>query len=414
MVRYYSRTLDNGLRVFLSPDRHLHSIGISLGVNYGFFNESNSESGIAHLIEHMFFEGTNKFNKSKLRRMIDSDTIYWNGETEGELTNYKFKLLDASKNKQVFNFVKEMAFDSAFAEDNLEKEKNAAINEISGNFGSELGLEGAITRAYLFKKPVNAFFGGSPKTIKELVRDELVKTYKQYYTPKNSVLSVTGNFDRNSVMRSINDNFSGIESTGGTPKMTACTGRTDYREIHLNNFNPYKGQSRVIFGIKLPGAEQLYRESEKGRASLGQIRAILTKRLMSSLRDQTGIAYEAYSDIDISRYTGYMAIFSQVKNENLEESMKAVFSEIENLIEGNICKKEVYNAKFNAKVALAECLDSAQEHADLVSTSVLKYGKTPYGIYDEYSDIGVDDLRKAAADYLKMQGAENSVLLISS
>lgn len=411
---YYKYKLDNGLEVLLSPNNHLHSASIDIGFKYGAFNEKNEMSGISHLIEHMIFEGTDKISKENLRNLLANETVYWNGETESEMTSYKFKLFNLSKGKMFFDVVAEMLFNSAFKEQNLKKEKNAVINEVYSNFGSDLVLEGAIARAYLFKKPATTFFGGDTRIIGGVPRDTLFDEYSKYYSPSNAVIAIAGNFNKEKAIDDITNAFENISKNSITPNLEVYTGKTRYKNIHVKSFNPYKGQSSIIFGMKLPGAEQLYRKGENGRASINYIRNLLTERLMYSMRDEAGLAYMADSNISIGKHTGYLVAYAKVKNKNLEDGKKIMFSEIEKIINGDVDDKSIPSSKLAAKLIISDMFDSTLEHSTAILNSALNYGKSPIELYDEFVGLNLDNIRSAAAEYLKTDGQDDSVLITSN
>ena len=51
-------TLDNGLRVIVSPDRAAPVVTVGVYYNIGFRLEPKGRSGFAHLFEHMMFQGS--------------------------------------------------------------------------------------------------------------------------------------------------------------------------------------------------------------------------------------------------------------------------------------------------------------------------------------------------------------------
>lgn len=414
MINYYKQRLDNGLEVILSPNNNLHSASISVGFNYGLFNENNEVTGVSHLIEHMLFEGAAKFSKKTLRNFLDNNTLYWNGETSAEKTVYKFKFLNLSKSQYVFDTISEMIFDSVFPEENLKKEKNALTNEVHANYGEDLVLEGAITRAYLFRKPVTTFLGGDPVKVEELSKDTLIDIYSKYYCPGNAIISIAGNFNRKRVMESINDSFGNIKKENIRPNLEAYIGKTEYRSVHMKSFRPYSGQSSIIFGMKLPGASELYKKSEEGVAALNYIRDILSSRLLESMRDKAGLVYLADSDISIGRHTGYLVTYAEVKNKDLEEVKKIMFNEIEKIINGDVIDKNAKKSKISLKASLADTFDSTLDHSSYILDSVLEYGKDPNEIYKEIMNLKEEDVQAAAAEYLKTEGKDNSFLLISN
>ena len=413
MVVYYTKKLDNGLDVILSPNNYLHSASVSVGFRYGLLDDSNAKQGLSHLIEHMVFGGTDMVSKEILNMFLKASTVYWNGTTSSGATTYEFKLFNLSDSR-IFEVVSEALFNSVFPEENLRKEKNALINEISGNFGSNAALEYSVLKSYLFRKSAGALLGGDTRFIKQVQKDVLIDSYSKYYFPDNAVIAVAGNFNKNKIIAEVTDTFGKIAINSKKPASNIYSGETKYKEIHMKTSNPYKGQSAILFGIKLPGSEQMYKKREKDRASIMYLKGLISERLHGRLRDEEGLAYLAHSDIELLEDTGYLSSYSKVKNQNLEESKKIIFDEIEKIRDGEISDNRLKNSKLRSKQALEDLLDSSLNHSNSMLSSMLVHKRTPAKIYNEFLDLTVDDIRAAAADYLKTDGENNSVLITSN
>ena len=89
--------LSNGLTVLLGPDESKPTMTVNLVYKVGSRHEGPGEAGMAHLLEHMLFKGTEKIpdpKKELTRRGID-----WNGTTWYDRTNYfgQFNASDATR-----------------------------------------------------------------------------------------------------------------------------------------------------------------------------------------------------------------------------------------------------------------------------------------------------------------------------
>lgn len=74
--------LDNGMRVVLISDQKDRSSYFRLTVNAGAIHQSPHKRGIAHFVEHMLFQGTEKF--ASWQEIMDHAKEYnlsWNGHT---------------------------------------------------------------------------------------------------------------------------------------------------------------------------------------------------------------------------------------------------------------------------------------------------------------------------------------------
>jgi zinc protease len=80
--------LANGLRVVLSPDRTIPTVGIAVYYDVGSRNEVPGRSGFAHLFEHMMFQGSANVAKGEHFQLILNRGGQMNGTTSEDRTNY--------------------------------------------------------------------------------------------------------------------------------------------------------------------------------------------------------------------------------------------------------------------------------------------------------------------------------------
>ena len=83
-----STTLENGLRVVVSPDRAAPVATVGVYYNIGFRLEPHGRSGFAHLFEHMMFQGSEHAGKMEHIKLINSSGGVLNGSTHYDVTNY--------------------------------------------------------------------------------------------------------------------------------------------------------------------------------------------------------------------------------------------------------------------------------------------------------------------------------------
>src|SRR5262245_34661350 len=85
--------LPNGLQVLLFPDQSKQTLTVNMTILVGSRHEGYGESGMAHLLEHMLFKGTQK--RGEIGAEITSKGGTYNGSTFYDRTNY-FETVPAS------------------------------------------------------------------------------------------------------------------------------------------------------------------------------------------------------------------------------------------------------------------------------------------------------------------------------
>ena len=69
-MRYF-KSFDNGLRLIINKMDGFVSVSCGVLVKTGSINESESENGISHFIEHVMFKGTEKRTAFEISDHID-------------------------------------------------------------------------------------------------------------------------------------------------------------------------------------------------------------------------------------------------------------------------------------------------------------------------------------------------------
>src|SRR5690554_2661805 len=91
-IKYDKYQLANGLNVILYGDNSLPLTAVNLWYNAGSANEVKGKTGLAHLFEHMMFQGSENVPKEMHFRYIQEAGGSLNGSTSFDRTNYYEKL----------------------------------------------------------------------------------------------------------------------------------------------------------------------------------------------------------------------------------------------------------------------------------------------------------------------------------
>ena len=70
--KYHKTVLPNGLCVVSEAIPYVRSISIGVWINVGSRDESESNNGITHFLEHMVFKGTERYSAPRSRAVLSS------------------------------------------------------------------------------------------------------------------------------------------------------------------------------------------------------------------------------------------------------------------------------------------------------------------------------------------------------
>ena len=88
LIRFRQEKLKNGLDVILHSDNRVPLVHVTLHYRVGSSYEQPGKSGLAHLFEHMMFQGSENVGKAEHGRQVDSVGGRWNASTSKDRTNY--------------------------------------------------------------------------------------------------------------------------------------------------------------------------------------------------------------------------------------------------------------------------------------------------------------------------------------
>ena len=205
--------LDNGLRVLLIENPALPMVGVNVVVKVGSAYETFATSGMSHMLEHLLFNGTTTRSQKQLYDDVDRIGGYNNANTSDYYTNFMM-VTPAENIKQGMEIQADMLFRSTLPEKKFEKEKGIVLEEISKTLAdpdeqAERNIISVLYRGHALSLPTL----GTYSTIEHMDRDQVFEFYKNNYVPNNMLMSVIGNFDRNEMLKTIEEIY-GQEEPG--------------------------------------------------------------------------------------------------------------------------------------------------------------------------------------------------------
>ena len=192
--------LANGLKVLLIPDRSIDTITVNVTYLVGSRHEGYGETGMAHLLEHLMFRGTQRF--PAIKADFQQRGVRYNGSTSFDRTNY-FGTFPASN--KTLDYVLEAEADrminASIARKDLDAEMTVVRNEFESgeNSASTVLRERVAASAFLWHNYGNAIIG-SRSDIENVPIERLRAFYRNYYQPDNAVLLISGKIDEGSAL----------------------------------------------------------------------------------------------------------------------------------------------------------------------------------------------------------------------
>ena len=391
--------LSNGLDVLLFPDNSKQTVTVNVTYLVGSRHEGSGEGGMAHLLEHMLFQGTER--RAQLIPEIREHGASFNGTTSWDRTNY-FETMPA--NDENLHWALDMEADrmvnSRVSQVDLDSEMTVVRNEFESGENSPLRVlqERVMSAAYLWhgygRSPI-----GSRSDIEHVPIDRLQAFYRKYYQPDNAVLIVAGNFDATQTLRWIEETFGAIPRPERVLENTYTEEpvQDGEREVTLRRVGDIQS---LILAYHIPAA------AHKDMAALEVLASILSDnpsgRLYKALVDggqavATGAGAMARHDPSLFTINALLR-----EGQSLDTAETTTFSVIDGLISEPPSTEEVERAKAGLLKNIELAFNDSTNLALGLSQSVASGDwRLLFTNRDEIREVTPQDVERVAKQYLK-------------
>ena len=215
-ILYEKYALPNGLEIILHNNNSLPIVAINLWYRVGSANERIGKTGLAHLFEHMMFQGSENVPKEMHFKYIQEAGGTLNGSTNFDRTNYFEKVPSNYLELALWLESDRMGLLlPALTQEKLNNQLDVVRNERLERYENQpygLAWETLISNLYPKDHPYSwPTIGFMPDISYQL--DEVKSFFKTYYSPSNATLVVAGNFDKSRTKELIEKYFGEIKSS---------------------------------------------------------------------------------------------------------------------------------------------------------------------------------------------------------
>lgn len=390
---YRKDTLSNGIRVVSETLPKSRSVSIGVWVKVGSRHEPPELGGVSHFIEHLFFKGTEKRTAKDIAIGMDSIGGEMNAFTSQETTTYYVKVVDEHLPIAI-DLLSDILIGSRFDPIEMEKERKVILEEIKGvedtpdDYIHEL-FTGTVWPDNSLGRPIL----GTKDTIRGLKHEDIISYIGSYYSPKEIVISVAGNFEHALLIDLLNTSFGTLSRTG-IPKKEVTPAFAQDVVVKKKQLE----QVQLCIGCK--GLNYTHEDRFVISALNTVLGNSMSSRLFQEVREQNALAYSIYSYVLSYRDTGLLTIYAGTDPSNVLEVVRLVMKEVRKIKEEGITDAEERRVKNQIKGSLVLSLESSNSHMSRLARQEIYFGK-----YLSMDDIirGVEKVTKEQVQRLAQQ-----------
>ncbi len=214
--------LANGLRVVLSEDHLTPVAAVCLWYDVGSRHEVKGRTGLAHLFEHLMFQGSNSVKGTGHFELVQGAGGSPNGTTSFERTNY-FETMPAHQ-LELALWLEADRMGSllvALDEEGLENQRDVVKNERRQRYDNVpygTAFEKLTALSYPDGHPYHHTPIGSMADLDAASLEDARAFFRTYYAPNNAVLSIVGDIDPEQTLTWVEKYFGSIPAHDGKPE----------------------------------------------------------------------------------------------------------------------------------------------------------------------------------------------------
>jgi len=392
-------TLGNGLDVILMEDRAHPLASVQLWVKAGSLHEEKwTGAGLAHLVEHMFFKGTDRRTAQQISQEIQAQGGYVNAYTTFNRTVYWIDGVSDHVDGYL-DILADMARSSTFHADELVKEQEVIRREFAmDNDDPQSAVQHLLQRVAYRDHPLQHPIIGHLDVFNQLGREDVLGFVRRHYVPNNCFLVVAGDFDAATVLESVEKYFGTWERKAYEPVLMP----EEPEQVSPRHFEKEFNTDivRLSMGWHIEG------DSHPDKPALDVLGFVLgsgrSSRLNKELREKLGIAHwvgaGAWSALD----RGLFAVEAECDAGDLAEveaAVKAVLEEIKT----NGCKQDELDKAVRATLShQIRVRSTTRGMASSLAHSWLSVGSLDQdrAYLDRISALAIEDITAVARRYV--------------
>jgi len=386
-------TLPNGLKVIYHKKAG-NSVVLQVMIKIGSNQEQEDERGIAHFLEHMLFEGTEKRpTNMEITNEIEKIGGDFNAYTTNERTCFYIKVLKKHFSTAV-DVMADIMINPLFNQEQLEKEKKIVLKEIDMVHDEPSYYQWILLQKNLFlKHPAKNPTYGKKEVIKGLTQEKVINYFKKYYVTNNMVVTIVG--DIANWRKEIADHFRLKKGKTVTRKLVRepAAKKSKVLKEKKDTVNTY-----TVYGFKT--VPKLHHDSYVLEVINGILGRGQSGKIFNEVRTKRGLAYDVGTQNVAEVDFGFFAIYASVDKKNVEKVKELIMLELNNLQE--ITEKDLKEAKdFIEGNYLLEMEDSQKIADQVLFYEQLKDAKLMNNFISSIKDVTINDVKKVAKRYFK-------------
>ena len=359
--------LESGVRIVTEALPSVRSVALGLWIGTGSRYESEAQAGLSHLLEHLLFKGTERYESLQIDQIFDGMGAELNAGTGKETTSVYARVIDEHLD-DAFDVMAEMVFRPSLTD--IDSEREVILEEIAmyEDEPSEKVFD-LLGEATFGPGPMGRAIIGRAEVISDTPAAAIAEFHRERYRPGNVVIAAAGAVDHDRLVELARERTGdgGAASPQTAGAAAATIGDSARPATH------FERKDTEQYHVCL-GALGLSRHDDR-RFALKVLDTIFggtsSSRLFQEIREVRGLAYSVYSFASGYTDTGQVGLYVGTRADNLAPAMEVVGTELQRLRAAPATAEELHRAKENLKGRVVLALESTGARMNRLGSEIL-------------------------------------------
>jgi predicted Zn-dependent peptidase len=341
----------------------VRSVSLGFWIGTGSRFERESEAGLSHLLEHLLFKGSEKYESLQIDQIFDGMGAELNAGTGKETTSVYARVIDQHV-PEAIDVMADMVFRPALHD--VESERAVILEEIAMyEDDPQEKVFDLLGEAVFGSHPLGRAIIGRAPVIAETPVPEIGHFHRARYLPSNIVIAAAGAVDHEAFVSLVR----GVVPSDGA----GANGQPDPAPTDVPRHRRFERKDTEQYHVCL-GGPALSRHDER-RYALRVLDTIFggtsSSRLFQEVRERRGLAYAIYSFTSAYQDTGQVGLYVGTRTDNLGDALGVIGTELRRLHECPATDEELARAKENLKGRVVLALESTGARMNRLGSEIL-------------------------------------------
>jgi predicted Zn-dependent peptidase len=354
--------LSSGVRIVTEQMSSVRSVSLGYWIGTGSRHEGEPEAGLSHLLEHLLFKGSDRYQSVEIDQLFDAMGAELNAGTGKETTSLYARVIDAHL-PEAFDVMSEMVWRPAFRD--VDAEREVILEEIAMyEDDPQDKVFDVLGEAVFGSHPLGRAILGRAQVVAQTPVERIAAYHAAHYVPRNVVIAAAGAIDHDALVELA---AARVPDSDATPLKARPVANDLTRQVRFERKDTEQYHVCV-------GGLGLQRDDER-RFAMRLLDTIFggtsSSRLFQEVREQRGLAYAVSSFSGQYADTGQVGLYVGTRPDNLAAALEVIARELARLRREPATAEELARAKENVKGRVVLSLESTGSRMNRLGSHIL-------------------------------------------